>query len=308
METPDKNWYVNIDGTIHEASRETVDQWIWDGTILSHHTVSRGGLRWLEAGRAPQFAQHFSTRAESSLNDAELGPAFVGPGPADRQPPLPDDDPGNQLGLKISMGSAIALAVALLAGYLWAFQISSPPSRASLMDSPGIRALQQKYDIEKKRIEDIQLSQKAEAESAPAPRLTHSPASGLNCDPTSDGYNGGPGRYNKCAENYEKWREDQEASVKKVKAAVQQKIGFDMNGQIITNIDKSFETLDLKLEADQKQTIVDLQKADTRSRFYRTFVLLFLGLAGLNIVRLTLFPLKRDSLSAGGMSSLSARS
>ena len=68
-----------------------------------------------------------------------------------------------------------------------------------------------------------------------------------------------------------------------------------MNGQVITSVDKSFETLDLKLEADQKQTVTDLQKADTRSRFYRTFVLLFLGLAGLNIVRLTLFSSKNNN-------------
>lgn len=312
MEIPEKNWYVNIDGTIHEASGETVDKWIWDGTILSHHTVSRGGLRWLEAGKVPQFARHFASPADPSEDTGEIGP-----GPAEartavyQEQILTGDDLPTPLGLKISMGSAIALAAALLLGYLWAFQLTSPPSRASLTESPEMRALQTRYDTEKKRLEDIQLSQKVFLEpllqQQTAPKLTYRPERGLNCDVTSEGYNGGTGRYNKCNEPYEQSLETAKALVKKVQEAKQRK-EFDMNGQVITSIDKSMETLDLKLEADQKQTVIDLQKADTRSRFYRTFVLLFLALAGLNIVRLTLFPLKKDSLPAGGMNSLSVKS
>lgn len=275
METLEKNWYVNIDGTIHEASGETVDKWIWDGTILSHHTLSRGGQRWREAGRVPQFASHFVIPV-----DAPTGPAEIVPGVAEaRSAPSPQtlsgEDLPTPLGLKISMGSAIALAVALIAGYLWAFQLTSPPERASLTESPEMRALQVKYDMEKKRIEDIQISLKANAEPTPGQRLTARP----EADPQMQ----------------DKWRAAQEASLKKIRTADRDPIRFDMNGQVITSADKSYETLDLKLEADQKQTVTDLQKADTRSRFYRTFVLLFLGLAGLNIVRLTLFRTKNNS-------------
>lgn len=274
METLEKNWYVNIDGTIHEASGETVDKWIWDGTILSHHTLSRGGQRWLEAGRVPQFCSHFTAPVDASADPAEIGPGMAEARSAAYPQTLPADGPRPPLALKISMGSAIALAVALLAGYLWAFQISSLPDRASLTESPEMRALQIKYDMEKKRIEDIQISLKADAEPTPGQRLTNRSEAGAGMQ--------------------DKWREAEEASLKKIRTADRNPIRFDMNGQVITSADKSFETLDLKLEADQKQTVIDLQKADTRSRFYRTFVLLFLGLAGLNIVRLTLFSSKNN--------------
>ena len=136
-----------------------------------------------------------------------------------------------------------------------------------------MRALQVKYDMEKKRIEDVQISLNAKAEPTPGQRL--------------------PNRQESDPGMQDKWRAAQEASLKNIKTADRNPIRFDMNGQVITSVDKSFETLDLQLEADQKQTIADLQKADVRSRFYRTFVLLFLGLAGLNMVRLTLFSPKK---------------
>jgi hypothetical protein len=275
METLEKNWYVNIDGTIHEASGETVDKWIWDGTILSHHTLSRGGQRWREAGRVPQFCAHFASLDDASADPVEIGPGMAEARSAGYPQTFPGDDLPTPLGLKISMGSAIALAVALVLGYLWAFQMTSPPDRASLTESPEMRALQIKYDTEKKRIEDIQISLKASAEPTPGQRLTNRP----EADPQMQ----------------DKWRAAQEASLKKIKTADRDPLRFDMNGQAITSVDKSFETLDLKLEADQKQTVTDLQKADTRSRFYRTFVLLFLGLAGLNMVRLTLFSPKNNN-------------
>jgi hypothetical protein len=275
METLEKNWYVNIDGAIHEASGETVDKWIWDGTILSHHTLSRGGQRWLEAARVPQFSSHFAAPVDASEDAAEIGPGMAEARSAAYPQSFSGDGLPTPIGLKISMGSAIALAVALLAGYLWAFQITSPPDRVSLTESPEMRALQVKYDAEKKRIEDIQISLKANAEPTPGQRLTnHREAGGVMQD---------------------KWRAAQEASLKKIKTADPAPIRFDMNGQVITSVDKSFETLDLKLEADQKQTVADLQKTDTRSRFYRTFVLLFLGLAGLNLIRLTLFSSKNNN-------------
>ena len=130
MDTIERNWYVNIDGTVHEASGETVDKWIWDGTLLSHHTLSRGGRRWLEAGRVPQFSAHFSAPPDASTEPAEVGPGMAEARSAAYPQALSGDDMPTPLGLKISMGSAIALAVALVAGYLWAFQMTSPPDRA----------------------------------------------------------------------------------------------------------------------------------------------------------------------------------
>lgn len=306
MEIPEKNWYVNIDGTIHEASGETVDKWIWDGTILSHHTLSRGGLRWLEAGKVPQFAGHFAAPADTSTDTAEIGPGPAEARSAAYSQAPSGDDLATPLGLKISMGSAIALAVALLFGYFWAFQLTSPPDRASLVESPAMRALQTRYDSEKKRLEDIQISLKAETEQASL-KLVDRNSIKLSCERLGPGDSESTGIHSECAELADSVRQAQEASLKKLKASIPTKVQFDMNGQVVTNVEKSMETLDLKLEADQKQTVIDLQKADARSRFYRTFVLLFLALAGLNIVRLTLFPLKKDSLPAGGLSSLSAK-
>ena len=296
METLEKHWYVNIDGTIHEASGETVDKWIWDGTILSHHTLSRGGQRWLEAGRVPQFSSLFAGAVNGSAVPAEIGPGMAEARSAAYPQTLSGDDLPTPLGLKISMGSAIALAVALLAGYLWAFQISSPPDRASLTEAPEMRALQVKYDMEKKRIEDIQISLKTQESGAP--KLADRNSIKQSCERLGPGDSESTGIHSKCADQADsvlQAQKDQEASLKKLKASMPQKVRFDMNGQIVTNVDKSFETLDLQLEADQKQTVTDLQKADTRSRFYRTFVLLFLGLAGLNIARLTLFSSKNNN-------------
>jgi hypothetical protein len=294
METIERIWYVNIDGTIHEASAETVDKWIWDGTILSHHTVSRGGRRWLEAGRVPQFASHFSTGAGDFSVLGEIGPGLSGARPAAYPQKLTGDDLPAPLGLKISMGAAIALAVALLAGYFWAFQLSSPPDRASLMEAPEMKALQTKYDTEKKRLEDIQIAQKETQVRPGAQKLSDLNRIKVGCERLAPRDSDSTGIHGECADQAENFRQAQEASLKKMEASVQQKVQFDMNGKIITNVDKSLETLDLKLEADQKQTITDLQKADARSRFYRTFVLLFLGLAGLNIVRITLFSAKNE--------------
>jgi hypothetical protein len=294
METLKKNWYVNIDGTILEASGETVDKWIWDGTILSHHTLSRGGQRWLEAGRVPQFSSLFTAAVEGSAAPAEIGPGMAEARSAAYPRAFSGDDPPTPLGLKISMGSAIALAIALVAGYLWAFQISLPPDRASLTESPEMRALQVKYDMEKKRIEDIQIAQKAKQEIPDALKLNELNSIKVNCERLASRDRDNTGLHAECHDQAENFRQAQAAYLEKFKTAIPQKVRFDLNGQVITSVEKGFETLDLKLEADQKQTVTDLQKADTRSRFYQTFVLLFLGLAGLNIVRLTLFSSKNS--------------
>jgi hypothetical protein len=294
METLEKNWYVNIDGTIHEASGETVDKWIWDGTILSHHTLSRGGQRWLEARRVPQFSSLFVAAVDGPSGPAEIGSGMAAARSTAYPQTLSGDDLPTPLGLKISMGSAIALAVALLAGYLWAFQISSPPDRASLTESPEMRALQVKYDMEKKRIEDIQIAQKAKQKTPDDLKLNEFNRIKINCERLAPRDRDNTGIHGECADQAENFRQAQAAYLEKFRAAVPHKVQFDLNGQVITSVDKGFETLDLKLEADQKQTVIDLQKADTRSRFYRTFVLLFLGLAGLNIVRLTLFSSKNN--------------
>ena len=295
METLEKNWYVNIDGTIHEASGETVDKWIWDGTILSHHTLSRGGQRWLEAGRVPQFSSLFAAAVDGSAAPAEIGPGMAEARSAAYPQTFSGDDPPTPLGLKISMGSAIALAVALVAGYLWAFQISSPPDRASLTEAPEMRALQVKYDMEKKRIEDIQIAQKEKQQKPDDLKVNELNKIKLDCQRLAPRDRDSTGIHGECADQAENFRQAQAVYLEKLKAAVPQKVQFDMNGQVITSVDKGFETLDLKLEADQKQTVTDLQKADTRSRFYRTFVLLFLGLAGLNIIRLTFFSSKNNN-------------
>jgi hypothetical protein len=295
METLEKNWYVNIDGTVHEASGETVDKWIWDGTILSHHTISRGGQRWLEAGRVPQFSSLFAAAVDGSAGPAEIGPGMAEARSAAYPRAFSGDDPPTPLGLKISMGSAIALAVALLAGYLWAFQISSPPDRASLAESPEMRALQVKYDMEKKRIEDIQIAQKAKQQLPDDLKGNELNSIKINCERLAPRDDDSTGIHGECHDQAENFRQAQAVYFDKFMAAAPQKVRFDLNGQVITSVAKGFETLDLKLEADQKQTVIDLQKADTRSRFYRTFVLLFLGLAGLNIARLTLFSSKNNN-------------
>jgi len=263
MET-EKNWFVDIDGTVYEASTETIDQWIWDGTMLAKHRVSREGARWLEVGRAPQFATHF-VNAEA-MNDI-LANEGIGVRPA---PVRASEDSvflsssvatkaPQPFGIRLLAGWAIALLIALVAGYFWSYQISSPLDMAVINNSPEMNSLQAKYDDDKARIEEKVSSLRAQADPV---RLT----------------GGSPKRTREIVEIY-----------KKIQATnTPDRIVPLINSSVAADI----TALNNQFEADKKMLVAEMRGADKRSRFYQVFVLLFLGIAGLNLARLSLFSKK----------------
>lgn len=52
-------WQVKIDERYYEAQFDELTQWISEGALLPEDMVTRGGLRWLEAGKVPALAEHF---------------------------------------------------------------------------------------------------------------------------------------------------------------------------------------------------------------------------------------------------------
>ena len=53
------------------------------------------------------------------------------------------------------------------------------------------------------------------------------------------------------------------------------------------DVEKGIADLTVKFEADKKKMVEDARTADLKSRFLPAFGLLFIGLGGLNVVRLT---------------------
>lgn len=296
METPNRNWYVEIGETVYEAATETIDQWIWNGTVLSQHRVSRGGQRWIEAGKAPQFARHFSSPQQVNELFASEGIGFRRATPGAESPSALTQGPGEAItqpfGVKLLAGSAIALVIALIGGYLWAYHLSSPKDLSVINNSPEMLALQGRYDTEKTRLEGLRASLMAPPKPKPAsPATWNGPEFDehlIDCDRVPSG------KYDRkmpwgCsdeskAENRVKTAQKIKVTPPSERPGVVPAMLTDTNDQL-TNIDVKFET-------DKKTVIAEARSADSRSKFYQAFVLMFLGLAGLNLARLSLSPKK----------------
>ncbi|MGI9056272.1 MAG: hypothetical protein ACR2F2_10785 [Pyrinomonadaceae bacterium] len=53
-------WQIQINGQIQEANLEQVKEWILKKTVLPEDKVRYGNLRWMEAGKLPQFRNLFT--------------------------------------------------------------------------------------------------------------------------------------------------------------------------------------------------------------------------------------------------------
>lgn len=288
MEPPDKNWFVEIDETVYEATTETIDQWIWDGTVLSNHRVSRGGQRWLEAGKVPRFADHFSPSREIKEVLSEGVGVNAAPPVAESRytPSTASENLTPPLGVRLMAGSTIALLIALLGGYLWAYQFSAPKDLTVINNSLEMRALQADYDVEKSRIEGRKTAveaarQRAAAAAMQAGELRDTRFNFIDCDRS------GPETDSVCLELRKqpgRWLQETE----KMKAAMQRVAQH--KPAAVPDYDAQLSDLDSKFETDRNRLIAEARSADARSKFYQTFVLLFLGLAGLNLARLSFTP------------------
>ncbi|MEZ5346059.1 MAG: hypothetical protein R2681_10950 [Pyrinomonadaceae bacterium] len=59
MIDPTEKWQVEVNGEIYEAEFADLLDWIAERSLLETDKVSRGNLRWLEAGKVPALAKHF---------------------------------------------------------------------------------------------------------------------------------------------------------------------------------------------------------------------------------------------------------
>lgn len=280
--TVEKNWYIDTGESVLETDAETLKQWIWEGAVLPHHRVSRGGLRWLEAGKVPQFAEHFATAQEmKELLGSDAPSPPTNPMPPVRTPVPPTDErfalPSERIaaaptpfGVKLMVSSAIVLVLALIGGYLWAYQVSSPRDFAAMKNEPKIVALQTKYDKDKAVIEEFR-----NAKPAYQPPPIASMPSGPKLGPSKTG---------KLA------RQD-----KLMQMAASQFEGYNYTPPPMPDLsaimpkrdfDGELKNLGAQFENDKNKIVADIRSADSKSKFPLAAFALFIGLGGLNLVRL----------------------
>jgi hypothetical protein len=273
METTERNWHVEAGGAIHEINSETLNQWIREGRVLPNNRISRGGMRWLEAGKVPQFAGQFAGRANTLPN---RGPAGFHP-----RPGMPDEgydvpsamkNAEPSFGLRLAAGSMVALIIAALLAYAWSYHIATPRDFISMMNEPAARELQKKFDQDKQNLEAFR-NVKPAVTTAPTP----APRSKL-----------GPAKTGDIA--------SRRASFGNMQVDLDSLPRFDMPpppsmpAVVVptVDVDKGIADLTVKFEADKKKIVEDMRTEDSKKRFLPAIVLLFLGLGGMNVVRMKL--------------------
>ena len=276
METIEKNWHVDTGAGVHETDAETLGQWIREGRVLGHHRISRGGMRWLEAGKVPQFAGYFPAVVNMPPNIAAAG---YRPGPGmpeigyDVPSALKNTEPS--FGLRLLAGSMLALLIAAAAAYAWAYHVAAQRDFAALLKEPEAQALQNKFDEDKNALESFR-----NLKSRPAPVSTPAPVSKLGPARTGDiaARKTGFGNFQVDVDKFPKFTpppiQAPQLAVPKV------------------DVDKGIADLTVKFEAEKKTMTENARAVDAKTRFIPAFALFSIGLGGLNVVRMKLFSKK----------------
>jgi hypothetical protein len=68
---PHEVWQVEVQDRIYEAEIEEVIEWIKEGAVSPDDKIRKGNLRWLAAGRVPEFYKYFRDNSHDST--IELG-------------------------------------------------------------------------------------------------------------------------------------------------------------------------------------------------------------------------------------------
>jgi hypothetical protein len=283
--TIEKSWHIDTGDSVFETDAETLKQWIWEGAVLPHHRVSRGGLRWLEAARVPQFAEHFATAREmNELLGNPIPPVNSVSPPASRgvaraMPVTPAFDDRYTLpsdvakasstpfGLRLAVSSAIALVLAIFGGYLWGYHISSPREFAALKNEPKIAALQSKLDKDKSLIEESRNARPSVSLDARMATVSSGPKLGTAKTGDIAERKSGIPKFN-MPEYTPPTMPDFSALIPK----------RDYDGEL-KNLDAQFET-------DKNKIVAEIRAADSKARVLPASALLFIGLFGLNFARL----------------------
>lgn len=272
-ETIEKNWHVDTGAGVHETDAETLGQWIREGRVLRHHRISRGGMRWLEAGKVPQFAGYFPAHMNMPANTAATGyrPGPRAPEPAYYDAPSKLANTAPSFGLRLAAGTALAMFIAAAVAYAYAYYGKPPRDFAALLTTePEAQALQTKYDEARKGFESSRAHR-----SGGTPSSTPAPVSKLGPAKTGD-IAGRKTRIGNVEIDLDKMPQFRPAPP----------IGMPRFDVPRVDIDKLIADLTAKFEGDKKKMVEDAQAADAKSRFFPAFALLFMGLGGLNAVRI----------------------
>lgn len=276
METIEKNWHVDTGASVHQTDAETLGQWIREGRVLRHHRISRGGMRWLEAGKVPQFAGFFPPAVNMPPNTAAAG---YRPGPGmpevgyDVPSALKNTEPS--FGLRLAAGTTLMLLIAGGIAYAWAFHVATQRDFAALLKEPEAQALQKKYDQDKNDLESFR-----NLRSAPKSSSTPAPRSKLGPTKTGDIASRRTSFGNMQVELPE---------FRPIEPLPMPMPQFEVPK---VDVEKGIADLTVKFEADKKTMVDDARSADAKSRFIPAFAFLFIGLGGLNVVRMKLFSKK----------------
>jgi hypothetical protein len=274
METIEKNWHVDTGAGVHETDAETLGQWIRESRVLRHHRISRGGIRWLEAGKVPQFAGYFPAGVNMPPGTATPG-YRPGPGMPDAGCDVPSALKSTEpsFGLRLGAGTTLMLLLAAGIAYAWAFQVATQRDFTALLKEPEAQALQKKFDQDKNDLESFR-----NLKSAAKPYSTPAPVSKL-----------GPAKTGDIAARKTTFGNMQ---VELPELRQVEPLPMPQFDAPKVDVDKGIADLTVKFEADKKTMVEKARSADAKSRFIPAFALLFIGLGGLNVVRMKLFSTK----------------
>jgi hypothetical protein len=277
METTEKNWHVDTGAGVHETDAETLGQWIREGRVLQHHRISRSGMRWLEAGKVTQFAGYFPASVNMPPGTAAAG-YRPGTGMHDAGYDVPSALKAAEpsFGLRLAAGSMLVLVIAAAAAYAWAYHVATPRDFAALLKEPEAQALQSRFETDKENVEAFR-------NVKPVSTPEYKPPTRSKLGPARTGDIASRKFPNISMAEYDDFG---------VGRALPRP-GMPANFKPPTmNVDQQIADLTVKFEAEKKSLVENARAADSKSRFIPAFALLFVGLGGLNVVRMKPFSKK----------------
>ncbi|PYS81066.1 MAG: hypothetical protein DMF67_18105 [Acidobacteria bacterium] len=77
MKAENEIWQVMSQGEVYQADLPTLKQWIGEGVVLPTDMVRKGGLKWIEAERAPGLRRVFTGEEQPAAFEPALAPAAL---------------------------------------------------------------------------------------------------------------------------------------------------------------------------------------------------------------------------------------
>lgn len=297
--TKEKKWIVDTGEGVWEADPETLAQWIMEGAVLPHHKLSREGVRWLEAGKVPQFALLFIGQADvvqapiPSVDDHkppvrdETVPAALPPEEYEVydsfRPPAPPS-----FALRLAASSFLALLIAVVISYVWAFYLASKRPISEVEKDPLIVALLEKHEKDKQVTEAATSVPQFQALTPAYVMPNKKKATSLGPRQTGGRLAGEKQMVADLKQfNPKDHPEMFEPEFVVVPAPQQQAAPAPDPAQA-----QRLQQLETKFEAEKQKTVDAIRSQDSKSKFLSSVGFLFLLLGGLNVGRMKLYDKK----------------